>query len=315
MSVNSLESVTINNSKQWILVRGKKAVAPLIIHVQGGPGLPIIPEAAAMEKLWHLEKDFLVAYWDQRDCGKSYSKETDPGSINFSQLSEDLLSCTKWLLKKYDQDKAIIIGYSIGASLALMAASKDSSHFDSLFLVGVDIDVPYANQFAMKFAIEKAQIKNNPKLLEEANQLSRTPISNTKLFQRRAKLLTDLGGIKVDSNYNQLLFSSISNMIFSKAYRLGDILKTIKGMEECQNALLPELNELNLFDRVSCIKVPVHFIQGKKDAVAPYEMALKYYDYLQAGKKTFTSFEHSAHMPHYDESEKFSNLLIRTLSN
>src|SRR6516162_753556 len=112
MKTDSLEQVTINSSKQWILVRGKDSTAPLIIHVQAGPGLPIIPEANAMEKLLHLEEDFLVAYWDQRNCGKSYNKETDPASINFSQLRDDLISCTKYLLKKFDKAKAIIIGYS-----------------------------------------------------------------------------------------------------------------------------------------------------------------------------------------------------------
>jgi pimeloyl-ACP methyl ester carboxylesterase len=309
MKTDSLEQVTINSSKQWILVRGKDSTAPLIIHVQAGPGLPIIPEANAMEKLLHLEEDFLVAYWDQRNCGKSYNKETDPASINFSQLRDDLISCTKYLLKKFDKAKAIIIGYSIGASIAIMAAEKEGSLYDSLFLVGMDIDVPYANEFAMEFAIAKAQEKNNAKLLQKARQLSGVVITNAKLFQQRARLITDLGGIKMGSSYNQLQFSTVTNMLFSKAYRLRDISKTIEGMEECQNRLLPELNELNLFKRVARVEVPVHFIQGKKDVVAPFVVALKYYEFLQAETKTFTCFDHSAHTPHYDEPNKFANLL------
>jgi hypothetical protein len=46
--------------------RGKSADAPLLIHVQAGPGLPMIPEAYTMEKQLHLENNFLVAYRDQR---------------------------------------------------------------------------------------------------------------------------------------------------------------------------------------------------------------------------------------------------------
>ena len=45
----------VNGSEQWILVRGKSSDAPLIIHVQAGPGFPMIPEAHAMEKNLHLE--------------------------------------------------------------------------------------------------------------------------------------------------------------------------------------------------------------------------------------------------------------------
>ena len=40
-----LEKININNSSQWVLVRGKNIDAPLLIHVQQGPGLPMISEA------------------------------------------------------------------------------------------------------------------------------------------------------------------------------------------------------------------------------------------------------------------------------
>src|ERR1035437_27553 len=166
----------------------------------------------------HLEDDFLVAYWDQRACGKSFNKNIDPKTINLSQLTDDVISCTKYLLKEYKKDKAIIVGYSIGASISLMAASKDRSLFDCLFLVGIDIDIPTANKYALGFAMAKAKEKNNNKLLKQAVDFSKVSTTNTKLFQKRAKLLTDLGGIKTGSSYNQLLIATVSNMLFSKAY-------------------------------------------------------------------------------------------------
>jgi len=313
LTIDSLEKVVINNSEQWLLVRGKNSNAPLVIHVQAGPGLPIIPEANSMEKLMHLEDNYLVAYWDQRACGKSFNKNTDAKTINFSQLSDDVISCTRYLLKKYRKDRAIIIGYSQGATLSLMAATKDSSIVDSLFLVGIDIDLPTANKYALEFLMTKS--KGNKKLSKQVLDLGKESMTNTKAFQKRAKLLTDLGGIKTGSSYNQLLISTISNMLFSKAYRLSDIPKTIKGMEFSQNALLPEFNRLNLFDKIKSTRVPVHFIQGKLDVIAPYLTAVKYYESLQADRKSFTCFDYSAHMPHYDEPEKFSRLLKEMIND
>ena len=86
MEINNLEKINVNNSEQWILVRGKNPDAPLILPVQAGPGLPMIPEANALEKLLHLENNYVVAYWDQRGCGKSFNKNIDPKTINFSQF-------------------------------------------------------------------------------------------------------------------------------------------------------------------------------------------------------------------------------------
>jgi pimeloyl-ACP methyl ester carboxylesterase len=313
MAITNLEKVDINDSGQWVLIRGKSIHAPLIIHVQAGPGLPIIPEADTIEKLLHLEDEYLVAYWDQRGCGKSFDKNIDPKTINFSQLTDDVIACTQYLLKKYKKDKAVMIGYSIGATVSLLAAAKDSSLFSQLFLVGMDIDVPFANDYALEFAMNKARTSNNKKLLNQLTELGRSPIIDSKKFTKRAKLLTDLGGIKTGSSYNQLLMSSFKNMLFSKAYSLKDIPKTIKGMEVSQNALLPEMDSLNLFRKVKSVSVPVHFIQGKLDLVAPYQVATKFYEYLQADRKTFTGFEHSAHLPHYEEPDKFMRLLKSTL--
>ena len=44
-------------------------------------------------------------------------------------MADDLIACTKYLLKKYNKSKAVIAGYSIGATISLMAAAKDSSIF------------------------------------------------------------------------------------------------------------------------------------------------------------------------------------------
>lgn len=304
----------INGTEQWVLVRGQKASNPLIIHVQAGPGLPMIPEAATMERLLHLEQDYLVAYWDQRGCGKSFRSDIDPGTINLGQLAEDVISCTKFLLDKYDQQKAILIGYSIGATVSLMAALKKSHLFDRVFLVGIDIDLPQANAYASDFLVKKARMSGKSKWIKQAAKLSSTPIEDTKTFQARAKLLTNLGGINTKVNYNRLLINTIKNMVGSSAYKLSDIPKTIKGMEFCQNAILPEMNKLSLFKRIGEVKVPVHFIQGKKDGVAPIHTAVDYYEYLKAPVKTFTSFDESAHMPHYEEPDKFSALIRRYCS-
>jgi pimeloyl-ACP methyl ester carboxylesterase len=308
METKSLHKIEINGTEQWVLVKGRKN-ARLIIHIQAGPGFPMIAEAKTMENMLRLEKDYLVAYWDQRACGKSFAKNIDSKTISFRQMTDDLISCTKYLLQQYDRKKAILIGYSMGASIALMAAKEQSELFSEIFLVGVDIDLPKANDYTRHFLTTKAKESGNSKWIQQANDLSENPISETKAFQKRAKLLTNLGGINTKANYNQLLFASIKNMIACKEYRISDISKTIKGMEFSQNTLMPEFNLLNLFTRVEKLSVPVHFIQGKKDGVAPFHIAVEYFNFLQAPAKSFTAFDESAHMPHYEEPVKFAELI------
>jgi len=162
----------------------------------------------------------------------------------------------------------------------------------------------------LDFSMEKAAAGNNKKLIRKIIELKRQPIVETKGFQQRAEILTNLGGIKAGSNYNRLLLSTVKNILFSRYYGIGGLIKTMKGMAFCQNALIPELNNFNLFKRVTQVSVPVHFIQGALDVIAPSVKGKDYYEQILAVNKSFTVFENSAHMPQYDESEKFSNLIL-----
>lgn len=309
MKINSLERIFINNSQQWILVRGKSDDAPLLLHVQGGPGLPIIPEADVMERLLHLEDHYTVAYWDQRGCGKSFNKKIDPRSVTFSQLSNDIISCAEYLTHKYNKRDVAIIGYSIGATISLMASVKQDKLFRKLFLVGIDVDIQTANVFAINNAKRIAAEYNDPKIVRQLEDLGKTPIIETKKFQQRAKIVANLGGIFRHRNYKQLVLSSMKNLFRCRYYSFTDIIKTVRGMEFCQNALLPELDKLDLFKLMKEVHVPLHFIQGRYDGVCPVERTREFYNYLQSPEKQFTLFEDSAHMPHYDEPEKFSEII------
>jgi pimeloyl-ACP methyl ester carboxylesterase len=315
MSYTNLEKITINNSEQWVLVRGKNIEAPLLIHVQQGPGLPMISEANETENKLHLENDFLVAYWDQRGCGLSYNKRISPETFTLAQMADDVIACTKYLLKKYNKEKAVIVGYSIGATVSVMAAAKDSSIFSSIVVTGIDVDVPYADKFALNFAMDKAAAEKDKKLIGKINELKQAPIIESKRYRERAEILTNLGGIRAGFNFNKMAMSTAKNMLFSKHYGVSGLTKSLKGMSLCQNALMPQISSLNLFETVKKISIPVHFAQGSLDAIAPPLKSKEYFEQLDAPSKTFTLFEKSAHMPQYDEPEKFSKLVLSLLKN
>ena len=309
-SITHFEKIEVNDSYQWVLVRGKNTDAPLLIHVQAGPGLPMISEADKMEKLLHLEEHFLVAYWDQRGCGLSYNKNIPAESINLAQMADDIIACTKLLLKKYNKSKAVIAGYSIGATATLMAAAKDSSLFSVLFLAGTDVDIPFANKHMSEFAMEKAVARKNKKWIKKIIELKSRPIVESKRFQERAGIIGNLGGVQTGTTYSRLVLGAVKNMLFSKYYGVSGLIKTMTGMAFCQNSFLPSMNHLNLIQNVSKTHVPVHFIQEKLDAVAPAEKGKQFYEHLDAPNKSFSLFENSAHVPQYEESEKFSNIIL-----
>jgi pimeloyl-ACP methyl ester carboxylesterase len=56
---------------------------------------------------------------------------------------------------------------------------------------------------------------------------------------------------------------------------------------------------------------PIVMVQGRHDQVAPASCAERYAELLKAPDKQFVWFEHSAHMPHLKEPERFRELLAK----
>lgn len=314
--INSLRKIKIGGIAQWILIRGNDSSKPLLLLVQAGPGFPLIHEADYFEKKLHLENHFVCIYWDQRGCGKSYSKHISPDSLTLKQMVADTNELTAYLKQQFNTDKIFIVGFSLGGTIAALSAFQIPENYHSVFVVGIDVKMDEAEQFAYSFAIEEARKRNNRKAMKELLQIGSPPHTEEKKFLTRVKWITNFGGVNTNESYNSILMSTIKNMLFSPEYNLRDVIRTIKGMTFSQKHLLPRLTQLDLFKEMTRLQVPIYFLHGIYDAASPFKTVQSFYEKLDALKgKHFITFSNSAHMPHYEESEKFLSVLIETMNN
>jgi pimeloyl-ACP methyl ester carboxylesterase len=68
--------------------------------------------------------------------------------------------------------------------------------------------------------------------------------------------------------------------------------------------------EVNLFERVPELQIPVIIVAGRFDHEVPSEVAARYFDALRAPSKELVWFERSAHMPQFEEPELFTKMLL-----
>src|SRR3954451_361246 len=88
-AISRLEPIHLGGTTQWIRIQGHDTANPVLLLIQQGPGFPQINEAAEVSRLWHFEDDFVVVYWDQRGCGKSFSGAIPPASMTLERLVAD----------------------------------------------------------------------------------------------------------------------------------------------------------------------------------------------------------------------------------
>ncbi|MCB0832832.1 MAG: alpha/beta hydrolase, partial [Bacteroidetes bacterium] len=103
----------------------------------------------------------------------------------------------------------------------------------------------------------------------------------------------------------------MGRMMLSPEYTLLEILEISSDPNFAVRTLWDDLGQINLFEDVPNVKVPVYFIAGRHDYNTPSELVKKYFDQLDApAGKHLIWFEDAAHMPEFEQPDQFHRVMV-----
>ena len=310
MDIDLREPVQLGDSTQWIRIRAANARNPLLLLVQMGPGLPMLNEVPAFERALSLEDDFTVIYWDQRGCGRSLRSADATRELNLQAMAGDTERLLALLCDRFD-GPAVVAGISMGATIAALAAARRPDLVSALVAVSMDVDGPAAENSAYRFALAAAHARNNRRAIRQLEAIGPPPHLEPRQFATRARWAANFGGVRTGHTYNSMARGLLVSLLRSPDYSLADTVRAIRGITAAQAALLPELAALDLTHTLTRLDTPIVMAQGRHDQVAPPSAAERYAELLEAPGKQLVWFEHSAHLPHLEEPERFRQLLAQ----
>ena len=89
---------------------------PVLLFVHGGPGMP--EYFLDRTHPTGLEQDFVVAWWEQRGAGMSYSAGRDDTTMTIDQMVDDVIGVADYLRTRFHQDRIYLMAQSGAASSA-----------------------------------------------------------------------------------------------------------------------------------------------------------------------------------------------------
>ncbi len=303
-------TLTVNGCLQHVLVRGPEG-APGLLLVQAGPGFPMISEADALQRALGLEQHFRVAYWDQRGTGRSVEASSAPLSVE--ALVADLEAVVGLVCQALRVDSLAVAGFSLGGTLALLAAAR--APISQLVLVGPDVDFAQSEAFAWKFARAEAIRRGHRRALAQLKQVGPPPHDSPERFMTRVRWVTDFGGVYVGASFLRLLLTTLWRLVRSPFYSLRQVVSALKGMQQTQRRALAGLRGFSVLEHLSRLTMPVTVIQGRLDAAAPPELAQTLVERLEAplGKR-LVWFDDCAHTPHFEAPAAFRQVVLDALT-
>jgi pimeloyl-ACP methyl ester carboxylesterase len=294
--INTLEAIELNGSEQWISIRATDAGHPVLLLLHGGPGSANL--ALLHQQMPKLEHHFIVVTWDQRGAGKSVQR-LDNEPLSIAQMQADKHALVQYLKARFGVKKIYLVGFSWGTELGLSYASQYPKNLYAYIGVSLFVNALEAETLSLDYTRRIAREQNNQAALNELATIDPTTYTSpTGLaqIQIQRKWLLKFGGVyHTHDNYNHEILSILA----APEYSLVDFIFWPKGSSHSLKQLYPEVLQINFFDSIPRVDVPVYFLVGRYDYNTPFALVERYYAQLDAPSgKQLVWFDESAHSTH-----------------
>jgi len=196
----------------------------------------------------------------------------------------------------------------LGGTFALQAAAQELDRTKAVVAISADSDTVRSDASIDAFLHQHAARGNNRRLSAKLEKLGRPPYTRSAVFQQRAGMMADLGGIEYGSTFGALLRETLFDML--RTYGPLGTVRALRNMSAIQDATLPEMARLDLFADPPRLAVPVHYVFGEQDPIVSAELASQLPAAIAAPARTVTLAPNAGHMVHFDQPDLVRSVVM-----
>ena len=297
-----LAPMVLGGVEQWVLVRGRRADAPILLKIHGGPGQAEIP---TIHMNAQLEEHFLVVEWDRRGAGKSSAAVEPCSAMTLEQIVADLIDLTERLVDEFGSRDVVLLGHSWGSLVAALAVHRRPDLYAAFVSTGQIATFAAGQKAAHEFVVTEAHRRGDPSTMSAVASIPSPPFlgaDGLASWMQCVRWLGEFGALWHQPDK----FRPIRWMINSPEYSWQEKLQFTKAATRSFELLYDDLVRADL--RTSCLElaVPVFMAVGRHDRLAPPEVAELYFNALTAPRKEMVWFEDSGTFPNGNNPESFT---------
>jgi proline iminopeptidase len=287
------------------MLRGVSTEAPVLLFLEGGPGGTAIGRIRNSGDA--LERDFIVATWDQRGTGKSYDALEPTSTLTVDQMVEDTIEVTDYLRDRFDQQKIYLVGSSWGTIIGTMAVQRSPERFHAYVGTGQMVDPFETDKLMYAESLADADARGDDDAVAALRDLGAPPYDNTLDYPVAISSNPKLMNFEHGQDYSAT--SEYPASLFVREYTLVQQLRGMAAIAETFDVLYPQLSRTDFRVDVPFLDVPVYLVEGRHEAAGRETLAREWFDLLAAPTKKYSVFENSGHTPPYDEPGHFATLM------
>lgn len=302
-SVALMETVFIGGIPQQLWYRGIDTGNPALLILHGGPG---VSEAALYRSFnSELERHFLVVNWEQRGTGRSFHSDIPPKSMTIGQFLQDLDDVVELIQKRFHKENVVLLGESWGTALGTLYAFHHPEKVAAYVGIGQVAHMPQGERLSYDYALTQAMTRDDENAIKELHAIGPPPHTVDEMLVSRYWVERFGGAFHADLSTGKLIWAALN----TDEINFVDLILFGRGNRFSLEHLWPEFSRLDL-TVYKVFKTPVFFLLGRYDRQVPATLAASYFEAIEAPCKRLIWFEHSAHHPPFEETDKFNNVMI-----
>jgi pimeloyl-ACP methyl ester carboxylesterase len=279
--------VRIGGVDQWVQIRGEHRSNPILLFVHGGPGFAASPFTPVFRN-W--EKRFTLVQWDQRDAGRTYSRNGGQ-PLSIDQVTRDGLEVADHIRRRLGQPQVIVLGHSWGSAVALNMIHRRPDLFSAYVGTGQmdDRDDQEAASYAMVLA--RAKAARNATAVTELEKLGPPP------YKGLAGLLVERRWLAVyDTPAERNLFKVMTPVVFyAPDQSLRELYDFNAAPKVAQPAAYGDVARFNARSLGLSFAVSMFVFEGDQDILTPPAPTQRWLDQLQAPRKALVLLKGGGH--------------------
>jgi pimeloyl-ACP methyl ester carboxylesterase len=304
-SIADLVEVRIGGHDQAIMLRGVSAEAPVLLYLEGGPGGTGIGRIRNSGE--DLERDFVVATWDQRGAGKSYDALEPRSTLTVDQMVDDTLAVTNYLRDRFDQQKIYLVGSSWGTTIGVLAVQRSPKLFHAYVGTGQMVDQFETDRLMYAESLADAVARGDDDMADALRELGEPPYDSTLDYP--VAIASNPKWTDFEHGEDYAAAAEYPASLFVGEYTLIEQLRGMGAIAETFNVLYPQLEDADFRIQVPSLDVPVYVVEGRYEAAGRETLARQWFEFLSAPSKKYALFENSGHTPPSDEPGHFAEFM------
>lgn len=305
-SISEKIHLNINGVEQGMFIKSRDSANHVLLYLHGG-----LPDYFLTKKYpTGLEDYFTVIWWEQRGSGLSYNAQIPRETMTLEQMISDTMEVTKYLRKRFKQDKIYLMGHSGGTFIGIQTAARMPEFYHAYIGVAQMSFQLKSEMLAQEYMLAEFKGSRNKKMIRKLEAapvtINGTPGSYLAVRDSAMHILGIGTTREMKSVIRGIFLPSLAcrDYTFAEKFNLW-YGKSRSGVSSLWNEMLAK----DLTIEVQSLDIPVYFLHGIFDYTVSYILARDYFEKLKAPVKGFYTFKLSAHSPLFEEPVRMKKIL------